>query len=72
MVSFKLLFRWLAIPWLQRELDAWVYRRNMTARRADKNKVIPHGVPELIRQNPLAYGCQDFKVWTQIEVCPHN
>ncbi|ETW77826.1 hypothetical protein HETIRDRAFT_326132 [Heterobasidion irregulare TC 32-1] len=58
----ELLFRWLAIPWLQRELDAWVYQRNMTARRADKNKILPQGVPELIRQNPPAYGCQDFKV----------
>ncbi|KAJ6553413.1 hypothetical protein B0H19DRAFT_1211058 [Mycena capillaripes] len=44
----NLVFRWLAIPWLQAELDAWVSRYNSTPRRRDKNKILPHGIPELI------------------------
>ena len=61
-INFRLLFRWLAIPWLQRELDAWVYQRNMTARRANRHKILPHGIPELIRQQPHRYDSIDFKV----------
>ncbi|KAJ7882973.1 hypothetical protein B0H14DRAFT_3082462 [Mycena olivaceomarginata] len=34
----SLVFRWVFIPWLQKEL-------NNTAKRADRNKVLPHGAP---------------------------
>ncbi|KAK7041062.1 hypothetical protein R3P38DRAFT_2478414, partial [Favolaschia claudopus] len=33
-----LVFRWVFIPWLQRELDAYRDRVNNTAKRADRNK----------------------------------
>lgn len=36
--------------------------RNRTAPRKDKNKVLPHGIPELIRNNPGSFGVLDFKV----------
>ncbi|KAJ7303717.1 hypothetical protein DFH08DRAFT_918758 [Mycena albidolilacea] len=48
----KLVFRWLAIPWLQAELDAWVRRYNSTPRRRDKNKILPQGIPDLIVAKP--------------------
>ncbi|KAF8164944.1 hypothetical protein B0H34DRAFT_793384 [Crassisporium funariophilum] len=40
----KLVFRWLAIPWLQAEIDSWVIQRNFTAPRRDKNKILPQGM----------------------------
>ncbi|KAF8169351.1 hypothetical protein BJ912DRAFT_1025640 [Pholiota molesta] len=57
-----LVFRWLFIPWLQVELDAYVERINNTKKRADRNKVLPHGVPNDIANSPERYGCLDFKV----------
>ncbi|KAJ7107132.1 hypothetical protein C8R44DRAFT_637746, partial [Mycena epipterygia] len=58
----KLVFRWLAIPWLQRELDAWVKRFNSTPRRADKHKILPHGIPDLIASKPESFATKDYKV----------
>ncbi|KAG2121119.1 hypothetical protein DEU56DRAFT_873841 [Suillus clintonianus] len=55
-------FRWLAIPWLQAELDAWAHRRNHNAPRRDKNKILPHGIPAIIRSKPHEFNSLDFKV----------
>ena len=57
----RLVFQWLAIPWLQAELDAWRRRFNSTPRRADKNKVLPHGIPDLITAKPYQFGTFNFK-----------
>ncbi|KAI0711283.1 hypothetical protein C8Q76DRAFT_622842 [Earliella scabrosa] len=57
-----LIFRWLAIPWLQESLDAWRGVYNNSPRRANKHKVLPHGIPVLIAQHPHEYGVEDFKV----------
>ncbi|KAJ7511196.1 hypothetical protein B0H11DRAFT_1954316 [Mycena galericulata] len=57
-----LVFRWVFIPWLQKELDAYRERVNNTAKRADKNKVLPHGVPSHMREAPEEFGILDFKV----------
>lgn len=37
-------------------------RINNTAKRRDRNKVLPHGIPELIYTSPADYGALDFKV----------
>ncbi|KAJ7075212.1 hypothetical protein B0H15DRAFT_792147, partial [Mycena belliarum] len=58
----KLVFRWLAIPWLQAELDSWVERYNSTPRRRDKNKILPHGIPDMINAKPELFGTKDYKV----------
>ena len=58
----SLVFRWLSIPWIQAELDEWVILRNRTAPQADRNKILPHGIPELIRNKLEKYGTLDFKV----------
>ncbi|KAJ7131593.1 hypothetical protein C8R43DRAFT_895941, partial [Mycena crocata] len=57
-----LVFRWVFIPWLQRELDLYSERLNNTAKRADRNKVLPHGVPNDMLENPEDYGVLDFKI----------
>ncbi|KAK7041035.1 hypothetical protein R3P38DRAFT_2512453 [Favolaschia claudopus] len=64
----RLLLRWLAIPWLQRELDNWLNTFNWTPRRADKHKVMPHGIPNLMLLNPEQYGTHNYK----IEVTPEK
>lgn len=61
----RLVFLWLFIPWLQQELDAYVDRVNHTAKRRDRNKVLPHGVPELIHGSPADFGALDFKASLQ-------
>ena len=58
----SLVFRWLAILWLQSELDKWVIVRNRTLPRANTKKVLPHGIPELMREKPEQFGALDFKV----------
>ncbi|KAF8119494.1 hypothetical protein EV363DRAFT_1462101 [Boletus edulis] len=54
-------FRWLFIPWLQAELDTYCDRINHTAKRRDRKKVLPHGIPELIFTSPEDFGALDFK-----------
>ncbi|KAF9532557.1 hypothetical protein CPB83DRAFT_867411 [Crepidotus variabilis] len=58
----KLVFRWIFIPWLQAELNAYVARVNTSRKRADRNKVLPHGRPNDIHFNPGRFGCLDFKI----------
>ncbi|KAJ7589179.1 hypothetical protein C8J56DRAFT_734273, partial [Mycena floridula] len=60
----SLIFRWVFIPWLQAELDLYKDRVNWTPKRADHNKVLPHGVPAHIYEKPGDYGCHDFKAST--------
>ncbi|KAJ7277156.1 hypothetical protein C8J57DRAFT_1060751, partial [Mycena rebaudengoi] len=57
-----LVFRWVFIPWLQQELDAYRERVNNTAKRADRNKILPHGVPNHLYEAPEDYGVLDFKI----------
>ncbi|KAG2359559.1 hypothetical protein BDR07DRAFT_1452328 [Suillus spraguei] len=44
------------------ELDRYQDRVNNTLKRPDRNKVLPHGVPNLIYESPEAFGALDFKV----------
>lgn len=57
-----MIFRWVFIPWLQRELDAYQDRVNNTRKRRDRNKILPHGAPDIIYQSPENFGILDFKV----------
>ena len=36
--------------------------RNRTLPRSDTKKVLPHGIPELMREKPEQFGALDFKV----------
>ncbi|KAG1735512.1 hypothetical protein EDB19DRAFT_1638381, partial [Suillus lakei] len=63
----SMVFRWVFIPWLQRELDGYRDRINNTAKRRDRNKagtfnILPHGVPSLIYDSPEDFNALDFKV----------
>ena len=58
----RLIFRWLAIPWLQREADSYVYGHNTSRRRAARRKVLPSGVPDVMFENPDSVDALDFKV----------
>ncbi|KAJ6495112.1 hypothetical protein C8R45DRAFT_824067, partial [Mycena sanguinolenta] len=58
----RLVFRWIFIPWLQLELDRYREPLNNTAKRSDRNKILPHGVPNHIFEFPDEYGILDFKV----------
>lgn len=57
-----MIFRWVFIPWLQRELDAYQDRVNNTRKWRDRNKILPHGAPDIIYQSPENFGVLDFKV----------
>ena len=58
----SLTFRFVFIPWLQSELDAYCDRVNITAKRLDRNKILPHGVPAQMFEHPEDYAALDFKV----------
>ncbi|KAI9058419.1 hypothetical protein FKP32DRAFT_1582018 [Trametes sanguinea] len=58
----KLTFLWVMVPWLQEELDQWVHQFNNSPRRADKNKILPRGIPNLITAKPGKYNTMDFKI----------
>ncbi|KAI6156702.1 hypothetical protein BKA82DRAFT_4009262 [Pisolithus tinctorius] len=57
-----MVFHWLFIPWLQRELDQYRDQVNNSHKCQDKNKVLPHGIPKLIHTCAEDYGVLDFKV----------
>jgi hypothetical protein len=57
-----MVFRWVFIPWLQRELDAYRDCVNNTVKQCDHNKVLPHGIPNLIYNTPKDFRALDFKV----------
>ncbi|KAH9927320.1 uncharacterized protein B0H18DRAFT_926645 [Fomitopsis serialis] len=56
-----LTFRYVFIPYLQRETDAWVHLQNWTKRRADRKKVLPNGIPMLVMQKPHKFNAADYK-----------
>ncbi|KAG1732296.1 hypothetical protein EDB19DRAFT_2005534 [Suillus lakei] len=56
-----LVFHWVFIPWLQQELNAYRDRINNSAKRRDRNKILPHGVPNLIYEAAEDFGALDFK-----------
>ncbi|KIJ12252.1 hypothetical protein PAXINDRAFT_14876 [Paxillus involutus ATCC 200175] len=62
-----MVFHWVFIPWLQQELNNYQARVNNTQKHRDKNKVLPHGVPELVHSSPEDYGALNFKVMVSPE-----
>ncbi|KAJ7927099.1 hypothetical protein B0H13DRAFT_1572521, partial [Mycena leptocephala] len=54
----RLVFRWVFIPWLQKELDAY---RVPGSELIILHKVLPHGVPNHIDEAPEEYGILSFK-----------
>ncbi|KAI0080939.1 hypothetical protein K474DRAFT_1588842, partial [Panus rudis PR-1116 ss-1] len=52
----RFIFRWTAIPYLQREVDAMVHLHNRTMPRRDKHKILPHGRPDDIYYYPQERG----------------
>ncbi|KDQ50823.1 hypothetical protein JAAARDRAFT_62969 [Jaapia argillacea MUCL 33604] len=64
-------FRWVFIPWLQRELDAYVDHLNNTRKCADCKKILPHDVPNHIFESPDQYDALDFKVKLDPQAIAH-
>lgn len=64
----RLTFRYVFIPYLQCETDAWVHLRNWTKRRADRKKILPNKIPMLVIQKPHLYGTADYKVVQLVSV----
>jgi hypothetical protein len=58
----RLVFRWLAIPWLQKEADSYIYSHNTSRRRANRRKILPNGIPDVMFENPESVDARDFKV----------
>jgi len=63
----RLVFCWLAIPWLQKAADSYVYDHNTTCRRASHRKVLPNEVPDVMFENPKIVNALDFKVSKHID-----
>ncbi|KAG2112122.1 hypothetical protein BD769DRAFT_1689849 [Suillus cothurnatus] len=54
-----MIFHWVFIPWLQRELDAY------------QDRILPHGAPNIIYQSPENFGVLDFKIKVECEALDH-
>ncbi|EGN93682.1 hypothetical protein SERLA73DRAFT_78547 [Serpula lacrymans var. lacrymans S7.3] len=67
----RMVFHWVFIPWLQCELDSYCDRVNNTQKRADKNKILPHGVPNHIFETPEDFGAYDCKVIVSPDAVEH-
>ncbi|KAG1906489.1 uncharacterized protein F5891DRAFT_1181900 [Suillus fuscotomentosus] len=67
----SLIFQWVFIPWLQRELDGYKDHVNNSAKRHDCNKVLPHGVPNLIYESPEDFWALDFKIILEPSTIDH-
>ena len=63
-LCFRLLFWWIANPWLQVEIDKWVNFKNKSVPQAMQHKLMPCGIPHLIHLNPSHFNSLDFKVFT--------
>lgn len=63
LILCSLTFQWLAIPFIQRELNQYVMMHNTTRRRAHKHKILPHGIPQQMFMRPSIVDSYDFKVW---------
>ncbi|KAG1835956.1 hypothetical protein DFJ58DRAFT_735324 [Suillus subalutaceus] len=59
------------IPWLQRELDAYQDRVNNSMKRHDRNKILPHGIPNIIYEAAEDFGALDFKIKLEPEALDH-
>ncbi|KAG2358586.1 hypothetical protein BDR07DRAFT_1452651 [Suillus spraguei] len=57
---------------LQCELDRYQDRVNNTLKRPDRNKVLPHGVPNLIYESPEAFGALTLRCTSLLEPCCHT
>ena len=62
MSILSLLFHFIFIPFIQREVDTWVHQWNWTKHCADQKKVLPNGIPTLILQRPHKWNTADYKV----------
>lgn len=62
LTASSLTFQWLAIPFIQCELDEYTKMHNTTARRANKHKILPHGIPQQMFRFPSTVKAYDFKV----------
>ena len=60
-IKIRLVFRWLAIPWLQEEANSYVYSTNTCRRRANPQKMVPNGIPDAIYENPEIVDALDYK-----------
>ena len=58
----RLVFQFVFIPWLQEELDQYIARFNDRKPRLNRKKVLPHGRPSDIFENPRKFGSEDFSV----------
>ncbi|KAG2128767.1 uncharacterized protein EDB93DRAFT_1108909 [Suillus bovinus] len=66
-----MVFHWIFIPWLQQELDAYQDCVHNTAKQHDCNKILPHGVPNLIYDSSEDFGALDFKIKIECEALDH-
>ncbi|KAG2028797.1 hypothetical protein BDR03DRAFT_882683, partial [Suillus americanus] len=66
-----LVFRWVFIPWLQQELNAYRDCINNSLKWCDRNKILPHGVPNIIYEAAEDFGALDFKIKLEQEAIDH-
>jgi hypothetical protein len=60
--EYRLVPRYIFIPWLQHELDLFTERFNNAKPRYNMHKILPHGRPNDIFYHPEKFDSRDFSV----------
>jgi hypothetical protein len=60
-ISKRLVFRWIAIPWLQKMTNSYAHGFN-TMQRRNRRKILPDGLPDTMFENPENVNAHDFAV----------
>lgn len=59
--QYSLVFCFVFMPLIQKELDLYVYRYNTSPRRANRKSVLPTDAPLQVYEQPSNYGAEDYK-----------
>jgi hypothetical protein len=60
-ISKRNVFCWVAIPWVQKQANSYVYDCN-TTRRMNRQKIPPNSIPDVMFEHPEAVNAPDFIV----------
>lgn len=60
----RMVFLWLAVPWVQSELDIYRQTVNTSKKRHDKHKILPQGRSPIDIYTGAVDGVYDFKAST--------
>ncbi|KAG9008384.1 hypothetical protein FRB90_008920 [Tulasnella sp. 427] len=69
--AHRVVFHYIWIPFLQEQLDDYVRMHNNSKKRSDRHKILPHGRPNDIFDNPAEFSSVDLKILVDRRTVDH-